>query len=201
MVQRAKLCGPRRPDTHRRRPSAETPPPPAAGPRPDGPSLTSTIEARRGIPTPSLPLPVTLPHKPTQGQETGSPSYTWKKPGAMGPDAIASLGAMLPITGLGAAAALCRGGGDGKSQVRPLPVQVFPSLLKQLAPRNKEPKPSNYSDTGGFAGWGEAALREGRAAASVPTLAQQPDVLGGPRQGLCLLGEPVTLEVIRAQPG
>lgn len=31
---------------------------------------------------------------------------TWKKPGGMGPPGMASLGGMLPITGLGAAAAL-----------------------------------------------------------------------------------------------
>ncbi len=31
---------------------------------------------------------------------------TWKKPGGMGPPGMPSLGGMLPITGLGAAAAL-----------------------------------------------------------------------------------------------
>lgn len=34
---------------------------------------------------------------------------TWKKPGGMGPPGMASLGGMLPITGLGAAAALWNG--------------------------------------------------------------------------------------------
>lgn len=33
-------------------------------------------------------------------------SHTWKKPGGMGPPGMASFGGMLPITGLGAAAAL-----------------------------------------------------------------------------------------------
>lgn len=32
--------------------------------------------------------------------------HTWKKPGGMGPPGMASFGGMLPITGLGAAAAL-----------------------------------------------------------------------------------------------
>lgn len=67
----------------------------------------------------------------------------------MGPDAIASLGAMLPITGLGAAAALCRGRRDGKTQVRALSEPVF-SLPKQPAPQNEEPKPSNYSSMEGL---------------------------------------------------
>lgn len=62
----------------------------------------------------------------------------------MGPDAIASLGAMLPITGLGAAAALCRSRRDGKTQVRSLSEPGSSLLPSQLAPQNKEPKPSNY---------------------------------------------------------
>lgn len=63
-------------------------------------------------PHPSAPVPVILRHTCTQsqGDKGPSPGCTWKKPGAMGPAAIASLGAMLPITGLGAAAALCRAG-------------------------------------------------------------------------------------------
>lgn len=36
----------------------------------------------------------------------GGGGHTWKKPGGMGPPGMASLGGMLPITGLGAAAAL-----------------------------------------------------------------------------------------------
>lgn len=36
----------------------------------------------------------------------GAEGRTWKKPGGMGPPGMASLGGMLPITGLGAAAAL-----------------------------------------------------------------------------------------------
>ena len=35
------------------------------------------------------------------------PQRTWKKPGGMGPPAMPSLGGRFPITGLGAAAALC----------------------------------------------------------------------------------------------
>lgn len=37
---------------------------------------------------------------------TESRSHTWKKPGGMGPPGMPSFGGMLPITGLGAAAAL-----------------------------------------------------------------------------------------------
>lgn len=40
---------------------------------------------------------------------------TWKKPGGMGPPGMASLGGMLPITGLGAAAALWNGKAQNRS--------------------------------------------------------------------------------------
>lgn len=40
------------------------------------------------------------------GTVTEGVGHTWKKPGGMGPPGMASLGGMLPITGLGAAAAL-----------------------------------------------------------------------------------------------
>ena len=65
VVQRAKLCGPRRPDTHRCRPSAETPPPPAAGG--GGPGQMAP-------PSPALPSPAGAyppPHCPCL-----SPSHT-----------------------------------------------------------------------------------------------------------------------------
>lgn len=39
-------------------------------------------------------------------QESKRIRHTWKKPGGMGPPGMASFGGMLPITGLGAAAAL-----------------------------------------------------------------------------------------------
>lgn len=42
-------------------------------------------------------------HRSVTANEMGR---TWKKPGGMGPPGMASLGGMLPITGLGAAAAL-----------------------------------------------------------------------------------------------
>lgn len=41
-----------------------------------------------------------------QKDGAGRGGRTWKKPGGMGPPGMASLGGMLPITGLGAAAAL-----------------------------------------------------------------------------------------------
>lgn len=94
------------------------------------PSLAGSAKSRTGTP-PNYschPTP-TLRDMPTQGAGTGGPrpGHTWKNPGAMGPVAIASLGAMLPITGLGAAAALCRGRGhhgpgQGTSRTGGLPL-------------------------------------------------------------------------------
>lgn len=73
--------------------------------------------SQHGTPIPVIAVTVTLLHMCTQGQgiRGPSPGYTWKKPGVMGPAAITSLGAMLPITGLGAAAALCRGEGEERT--------------------------------------------------------------------------------------
>lgn len=41
-----------------------------------------------------------------EDSDTGGRGHTWKKPGGMGPPGMVSFGGMLPITGLGAAAAL-----------------------------------------------------------------------------------------------
>lgn len=53
--------------------------------------------------------------------------HTWKKPGGMGPPGMASLGGMLPITGLGAAAALWKTQTDEFNMV--FNVYMHPSLL------------------------------------------------------------------------
>ena len=56
----------------------------------------------------------------------------------MGPTAIASLGATPPITGLGAAAALCRvDDTQGFGQAAAAPVSL--PLSKQPVPQNREP--------------------------------------------------------------
>lgn len=52
--------------------------------------------------------PQQFPHS-SRPPSPPSPQGTWKKPGGMGPPAMPSLGGRLPITGLGAAAALCGG--------------------------------------------------------------------------------------------
>lgn len=140
LAQRAKLCGPRHPDT--RAVLVQSPRPPWHW----GPGSSTPLSGpTRG--QHSIYPPCHCPPRQTGGP---SPGCTWKKPGAMGPDAIASLGAMLPITGLGAAAALCRSGRDGKTQVRSLSEPVFSLLPKQPAPQNKEPKPYNYSSMEGL---------------------------------------------------
>lgn len=117
VAQRATFGGPRHPGMcpRPRWPTAQRPRPLLhRGPGP--------TKARERIPTAptalppnsslraSGPLPAWGPTAVTQGRGTEGPSPdpTWKKPGAIGPAANASLGAMLPITGLGAAAALCR---------------------------------------------------------------------------------------------
>ena len=139
LAQRAKLCGLRHPD--RRAVLAQTPALLGMAPRPLHPSLWP-YQGRHSVHPPR--------HCPPRQTGGPSPGCTWKKPGAMGPDAIASLGAMLPITGLGAAAALCRSGRDGKTQVRSPSEPVFSLLPKQPAPQNEEPKPSNYSSMEGL---------------------------------------------------
>lgn len=58
----------------------------------------------------------------------------------MGPDAIASLAAMPPITGLGAAVVLCKGGEMASTK-------SDPPLPKEL-PEEQGPQPSNLLTQG-----------------------------------------------------
>lgn len=66
------------------------------------------------------------------GPVDSSRGHTWKKPAAMGPAAIVSPGAILPITGLGAAAALCKGAGNPEGQVR-TPGHFLPGVCPLLS--------------------------------------------------------------------
>ena len=185
VAQRATFGGPRHPGMcpRPRRPTAQRPRPLLhRGPGP--------TKARQRIPTAptalppnsslraSGPLPAWGPTAVTQGRGTEGPSPdpTWKKPGAIGPAANASLGAMLPITGLGAAAALCRarevtGRGPGLATSRP----SVPSLHKQLAPRDGESRPSYPLCSMASHLW--VSLGDRRAAAPVPTWFNNPNTV------------------------